>query len=46
MSGPNVDYLRDLVAHLREAGIADAGMVRLLRMVEAREALADAKSIR
>jgi cation transport protein ChaC len=37
LSGPNVDYLRDLVLHLREAGIRDAGMEQLLRMVEARE---------
>ena len=41
LSGRNVDYLRDLVDHLRDAGIADAGMTRLLRMVEAREAAAE-----
>lgn len=34
LSGPNVDYLRDLVMHLHEEGIADAGMERLLGMVE------------
>ena len=46
LSGRNIDYLRDLVAHLRDAGIADAGMARLLRMVEAREALADSATTR
>lgn len=34
LSGANIDYLRDLVMHLHEEGIADAGMERLLRMVE------------
>lgn len=33
LSGPNVDYLRDLVAHLREAGVRDLGMERLLQRV-------------
>ncbi len=37
LSGRNVDYLSDLIGHLREAGISDAAMERLLRMVEARE---------
>lgn len=37
LSGRNVDYLRDLVLHLREEGIRDAGMEKLLRMVEALE---------
>jgi cation transport protein ChaC len=37
LSGPNVDYLRDLVGHLREEGIRDHAMERLLVMVEARE---------
>jgi len=37
LSGPNVDYLRDLVGHLREAGVRDQAMERLLTMVEARE---------
>jgi cation transport protein ChaC len=46
LSGRNIDYLRDLVAHLRDAGIADAGMARLLRMVEAREALSDSMTTR
>jgi cation transport protein ChaC len=46
LSGRNIDYLRDLVAHLGEAGIADAGMARLLRMVEAREALFDSMTTR
>ncbi len=38
LSGRNVDYLRDLVGHLRAAGEADAGMEALLAQVEAREA--------
>ena len=33
LSGRNVDYLRDLVEHLRAEGIRDEGMERLLRMV-------------
>ena len=37
LSGPNVDYLRDLVSHLREEGCRDQGMERLLAEVEARE---------
>ena len=37
LSGRNPDYLRDLVRHLREEGIRDAGMDRLLTLVEARE---------
>jgi cation transport protein ChaC len=40
LSGRNIDYLADLVAHLREAGIADAAMDRLLAMVQEREAAA------
>lgn len=39
LSGRNIDYLRDLVAHLRAEGIRDHGMERLLTMVEAREHL-------
>ena len=35
LSGRNVDYLRDLVAHLQEMGVRDAGMERLLELVEA-----------
>jgi len=37
LSGANVDYLRDLVMHLREEGVCDAAMSRLLARVEARE---------
>jgi cation transport protein ChaC len=37
LSGPNIDYLRDLVGHLREEGVRDHAMERLLAMVEARE---------
>jgi cation transport protein ChaC len=37
LSGLNVDYLRDLVGHLREEGVHDQAMERLLTMVEARE---------
>ena len=38
LSGRNIDYLRDLVTHLREAQLADPTMEQLLAMVEAREA--------
>lgn len=38
LSGPNVDYLRDLVEHLRAEGVRDAAMEALLGMVEDREA--------
>lgn len=41
LSGRNIDYLRDLVAHLREEGVRDGGMERLLGMVEALEAGGD-----
>ena len=34
LSGRNVDYLRDLVEHLREMRVHDAGMERLLGIVE------------
>lgn len=37
LSGRNVDYLRDLVEHLREMNVRDVGLERLLGMVEARE---------
>ena len=37
LSGPNVEYLRDLVHHLREEGVHDHAMERLLVMVEGRE---------
>ena len=42
LSGRNVDYLRDLVEHLREEGVADRTMERLLHRVEALEAEAAA----
>jgi cation transport protein ChaC len=42
LSGRNVDYLRDLVEHLREEGVLGPDMRRLLAMVEAREAAAAA----
>ena len=38
LSGRNVDYLRDLVHHLRHDGVIDRGMERLLAQVEALEA--------
>lgn len=38
LSGPNIDYLRDLVEHLRAAGMRDGGMERLLTKVEALKA--------
>ena len=38
LSGRNIDYLRDLVTHLREDGVRDQAMETLLKMVEAREA--------
>ena len=34
LSGRNIDYLRDLVSHLREEGVADRTMERLLARVE------------
>jgi len=37
LSGRNIDYLRDLVEHLRIEGIRDRAMERLLVLVEARE---------
>src|ERR1700722_12434191 len=37
LSGRNVDYLRDLVTHLHEAGGADRTMERILTRVEALE---------
>lgn len=37
LSGKNVDYLRDLVEHLRAEGVHDVVMARLLGLVEARE---------
>ena len=38
LSGRNIDYLRDLVLHLREDGVRDRAMESLLTMVEAQEA--------
>lgn len=38
LSGRNIDYLRDLVMHLREDSVRDHAMEALLKMVEAREA--------
>ncbi len=38
LSGRNIDYLRDLVEHLRAEGVFDASLEKLLVMVEAREA--------
>ena len=38
LSGRNVDYLRDLVQHLRHEGVHDRAMEMLLVMVEGREA--------
>lgn len=38
LSGRNVDYLRDLVLHLHEEGVADQTMETLLARVEALEA--------
>ncbi len=40
LSGRNVDYLADLVEHLRAEGIHDRSMETLLAMVQAREAAA------
>lgn len=37
LSGRNVDYLSDLVAHLREEGVRDRSMEALLAMVEEKE---------
>lgn len=37
LSGRNVEYLHDLVEHLREMNVRDVGLERLLGMVEARE---------
>ncbi len=38
LSGRNVDYLRDLVQHLRAEGVRDQAMETLLKRVEALEA--------
>ncbi len=39
LSGRNVDYLADLVQHLRAEGVRDRSMETLLTMVQARETL-------
>lgn len=39
LSGRNIDYLRDLVEHLRAEGVRDHGMEALLARVEALEAV-------
>lgn len=44
LSGRNIDYVRDLVAHLGDEGVCDPAMDRLLALVEAREAAATAKA--
>ncbi len=38
LSGPNIDYLRDLVGHLRAEGVRDRAMEQLLGRVEQLEA--------
>lgn len=40
LSGPNVEYLRDLILHLRQEGVRDHTMEQLLTMVEALELVA------
>ena len=40
LSGRNVEYLRDLIIHLRQQGIRDHAMEKLLVMVEALELVA------
>jgi cation transport protein ChaC len=45
LSGPNVEYLRDLVLHLREEGVRDRAMEHLLVMVETRERAARRTSV-
>ena len=45
-SGRNVDYLRDLVEHLRHDGVRDRGMERLLARVEALETVSEAALVR
>ncbi len=43
LSGRNIDYLRDLLAHLRAEGIADRGLEALLVRVEALQSSAFAE---
>ena len=40
LSGRNVEYLRDLIMHLRQEGVRDHAMEKLLGMVEALELVA------
>lgn len=40
LSGRNVEYLRDLILHLRQEGVRDHAMEKLLTMVEALELVA------
>jgi len=40
LSGRNVEYLRDLILHLRQEGVRDHAMEKLLGMVEALELVA------
>jgi cation transport protein ChaC len=40
LSGPNINYLRDLVIHLHEDGVRDEGMERLLSLVQGIEGAA------
>jgi cation transport protein ChaC len=44
LSGRNIDYLRDLVEHLRHEGVRDRAMERLLAMVEAREGVVERRA--
>ena len=44
MSGRNIDYLRDLVAHLRVEGVPDPAMERLLQKAEALDPSARVRS--
>lgn len=40
LSGRNVEYLRDLIMHLRQEGVRDHAMEKLLTMVEGLELVA------
>ncbi len=44
LSGRNIDYLRDLVSHLRDEGLEDKSMELLLAKVEALESGGEASS--
>ena len=39
LSGRNIDYLSDLIGHLREDGVRDHAMETLLKLVQEREGL-------